>query len=66
MKRRNTSPTTARRAFTLGDFCDFYSIGRSTAYAMIRAGKLRSIKIGGRRMIRADDAELLFREPADA
>ena len=32
-------------------------IGRSTAYSMIKSGKLPSVQVGGRRMIRVDDAE---------
>jgi excisionase family DNA binding protein len=58
--RQNSSPTTSRRALTLNDFCDFYSIGRSTAYSMIKTGKLPSIRVGGRRLIRVDDAERLL------
>ncbi len=60
-RRQNISPTTSRRALTLYDFCDFYSIGRSTAYSMIRSGKLPSIRVGGRRLIRVDDAERLLK-----
>ncbi len=61
MKRVNTSPVKSRRALTLFDFCDFYSIGRSTAYLLIRTGKLRSIRIGGRRLIPVDAAEALLK-----
>jgi excisionase family DNA binding protein len=60
-RRQNTSPTTSRRAFTLNDFCDAYSIGRSSAYGLIRKGKLRSVRVGGRRLIPADAAEKLLR-----
>jgi excisionase family DNA binding protein len=38
-----------------------YSIGRSTAYTMIRDGRLRSIRVGGRRLIPVVDAERLLR-----
>lgn len=60
-RRQNNSPTTSRRALTLFDFCDFYSIGRSTAYSMIKTGKLRSIRVGGRRLIPVDAAEALLK-----
>jgi excisionase family DNA binding protein len=61
MKRVNTSAVKSRRALTLFDFCDFYSIGRSTAYLLIRTGKLRSIRVGGRRLIPVDAAEALLK-----
>jgi excisionase family DNA binding protein len=61
MKRVNLSSVKSRRALTLFDFCDCYSIGRSTAYNMIRRGELPSIRIGGRRLIRVDDAEALLK-----
>ena len=60
-RRQNSSPTTSRRALTLYDYCDFYSIGRSTAYSMIKTGKLRSIRVGGRRLIPIDAAEALLK-----
>jgi excisionase family DNA binding protein len=60
-RRQNNSPTTSRRALTLYDFCDFYSIGRSTAYSMIKTGKLPSIRVGGRRLIPVDAAEALLK-----
>jgi excisionase family DNA binding protein len=61
VKRVNLSPVKSRRALTLYDFCDFYSIGRSTAYSMIKTGKLRSIRVGGRRLIPVDAAEALLK-----
>jgi excisionase family DNA binding protein len=61
MKRINASAVKSRRALTLSDFCDFYSIGKSTAYLLIRSGKLRSIRVGGRRLIPVDSAEALLK-----
>jgi excisionase family DNA binding protein len=61
VKRVNLSSVKSRRALTLYDFCDFYSIGRSTAYGMIRSGKLPSIRVGGRRLIPVDAAEALLK-----
>jgi excisionase family DNA binding protein len=61
VKRVNLSSVKSRRALTLYDFCDFYSIGRSTAYSMIRSGKLPSIRVGGRRLIPVDAAEALLK-----
>jgi excisionase family DNA binding protein len=65
VKRINLSPVKERRALTLFDFCDAYSIGRSTAYTMIKAGTLRSIRVGGRRLIPIESAEALLKLPEE-
>jgi excisionase family DNA binding protein len=53
-----------KRAFRIDEFCAAYGVGRTTTYELIRAGKLRSILIGGRRLIHKDAAEALFSETA--
>jgi excisionase family DNA binding protein len=60
MKRKNTSPVQERRALNVSDFCEVYSVGRSTVYELVRAGKLPDIKIAGRRIIPVDAAEALL------
>ena len=50
-----------RRAYRINDFCREYGLGRTTAYKLIRAGKLPSVLIGGRRLIPADQAEALLK-----
>lgn len=50
------------RAYSVRDFCKAYGLGRSTTYEMIKAGRLKSIRIGGRRLIPAEAAEALIRE----
>jgi excisionase family DNA binding protein len=40
-----------RRAFGLGEFAAMFSISRDTAKRMATAGSLRTIKVGGRRLV---------------
>jgi len=47
-------------ALTLLDFCARYSVGRTTAYAQIRSGRLRALKVGRRTLIAVADAEAWF------
>ena len=51
---------TGRRALRVDEFCERYAVGRTTAYAMIKAGELRSVVVGGRRLIPVDVAEALL------
>jgi len=50
----------AIRALRVNDFSKAYGIGRTTLYALIKAGKIRTVKIGGRRLIPVDAAESLI------
>jgi hypothetical protein len=50
-----------RPVYPLDDLCAEFGIGRSTAYAEIRAGRLRAFKVGGRTMVAGEDA-LAWRE----
>jgi hypothetical protein len=45
------------RAFGIGEFCRRYSVGRTTAYAEMKAGRLRRRKVGKRSIIAQEDAE---------
>jgi excisionase family DNA binding protein len=51
---------TLKRAISVREFCNQYSMGRTTAYSMIARGALRSVLIGGRRLIPVDAAEALL------
>jgi excisionase family DNA binding protein len=53
-----------RKGYRVNDFCEAVGIGRSKTYALIRAGKLRSVRIGGRRIIPSEEAESLLRDGA--
>ena len=53
-----------KRAYRVNEFCAAYGLSRTTTYSLIGAGKLRSVIVGGRRLIHKDDAEALFSEAA--
>jgi excisionase family DNA binding protein len=53
------TPTT--RAYRVLDFCKAFGVSRSTVYNLINEGKLRSVRVAGRRLIPADAAEGLLR-----
>jgi excisionase family DNA binding protein len=54
------SPIDRPRAYGIKAFCSAYGVGRSTVYNLIAEGKLRTVKIAGRRLIPADAAEALL------
>ena len=53
-----------KRAYRINEFCATYGLGRTKTYDLIRTGKLRTIMVGGRRLIHKDAAEALFSERA--
>ena len=48
------------RAYGVRDFCKAFGVSRSTVYNLLASGKLRSVRIAGRRLIPADAAEALL------
>lgn len=46
-----------RHAFSVSEFCRCYAIGRTSAYAEIASGRLRTRKVGRRTLILREDAE---------
>ena len=49
-----------KRALRIPEFCETYGVTRSSAYRMMAAGTLKSVMIGGRRLIPVDVAEALI------
>ena len=49
-----------KRAFRIDEFCAVYGLGRTKTYDLIKAGKLRTVLVGGRRLVPKDAAEALF------
>jgi len=49
-------------AYRVNEFCRIVGLGRTTVYALIAAGKLATIKIGGRRLITREAALALIAE----
>jgi excisionase family DNA binding protein len=48
------------RALRINDFCKAYGVSRSTVYKLATEGRLPLRKIGGRSLIRIEDAEALL------
>jgi len=46
-----------KRAFSIAEFCSRYGIGRTSAYAEIKANRLSIVKVGARTLVLADAAE---------
>jgi excisionase family DNA binding protein len=46
-----------KRAFKVDEFCHMYGLGRTKAYDEMKEGRLKSVTIGARRLIKFDDAE---------
>jgi hypothetical protein len=47
-------------AYRISQFCRIYGIGRTSAYALIKEGKLATVKIRGMRLIPRASAIALF------
>ena len=45
----------ARIAFSISETVEATGLGRTTIYKLLRDGKLRSVKVGNRRLVRASD-----------
>jgi excisionase family DNA binding protein len=60
----NTANTPERRALRVNEFCTAYGLSRSTVYKLMKTGKLRTVLIGGRRVVPVDAAEGLLKEGA--
>lgn len=46
------------RFLTLADVCEVLAISPAQAYALVRSGDLRAIKVGGRGQWRVEESEL--------
>ena len=53
---------TNRLAFRVQPFCKSIGIGRTKFYELVAAGKIKTVRIGGRRLVPADEAQRLVRE----
>jgi excisionase family DNA binding protein len=47
------------------DFCEAFGIGRTKFYALVKAGKIKTIKCGARTLIPANSAQT-FQEAMEA
>jgi excisionase family DNA binding protein len=55
-----SDPTGAPRAYNPDAFAQVVGLGRTTVYQLIRDGQIRSIKIGRRRLIPAEEVDRLL------
>jgi excisionase family DNA binding protein len=58
--KADDAPQPIPRAYRINDFCKAFGVCRATAYNLIAAGDLPSVRIRGRRLIPADAAEALL------
>jgi len=47
-------------AYQVNPFCEMLGIGRSTFYHLVKTGQLRTVMIGGRRVVPATEADRLL------
>ena len=47
-------------AFSVKDACQALSIGKTTIFALLKEGRLRAVKIGGRTLIPTDSIRSLL------
>jgi excisionase family DNA binding protein len=59
MTSKQPAPKSERFAFQVDDACYALGIGRTKLYAMVKAGQLKLIKIGGRSLVPRSEMERL-------
>ena len=60
MQIKSTSISGVRRAYQINEAVDTYRLSRSTLYKLMSTGTLRSVKVGGRRLIPVEALEALI------
>ena len=64
MAAKAGSTRTDKMAFRVQEFCDAIGLSRSSFYNLVKAGKLKTVVIGGRRLVPASEiARLLSEQP---
>lgn len=44
-------------AYSIGEFCETYSVGKSKFHELVKSGDLKAKKLGRKTLIRHEDAE---------
>lgn len=57
---------TQKLAYSIRDACEASSLGRTTIYALIGAGRLQAVRIGGRTVIPAESLHALISGASNA
>jgi excisionase family DNA binding protein len=52
-------------AYRVSPFCEAIGIGRTTFYDLVKRGKIRVVRIGGRTLVPASEAERLLAGDAE-
>jgi excisionase family DNA binding protein len=60
MQTKANSSSGIRRAYQVNEATTAYRLSRSTLYKLMSAGTLRSVKVGGRRLIPVEALEALI------
>jgi excisionase family DNA binding protein len=60
MQQRTPKESGPRRAYDINEAAAAFGLSRTTLYKLIGVGTLRSVKIGGRRLIPVDAIEALL------
>lgn len=58
--------TNGKLAYSIAELPAIISVGRSHLYEEIRAGRLRTVKVGRRTLVLADDLQAWLRAKPDA
>jgi excisionase family DNA binding protein len=64
MQTKANSSSGVRRAYQVNEAVATYRLSRSTLYKLMSDGTLRSVKVGGRRLIPVEALEALIAEGA--
>ena len=59
-------PPVNKEAFSVREFCDAFNVGRTQAYKEISSGRLKTAKIGNRRIIPVPAAREWLAEQVEA
>lgn len=62
MSNDHSVAASQRRALRVREYCELYGRSRSWLYEQIRAGKIKTVRLGGSRLVPVDEAERLLRE----
>ena len=62
MKRRKLLPTEHRKALGVEETARMLGFGRTLIFKLIKEGKLKAIKIGGRRLVLVTEIDRLLAE----
>ncbi len=65
MAQIKTVQPAERRAYTVREFCSAYRVSRSHTYKLMQRGQLRTVLVGGKRLIPVAAAEALIAEGAN-